>query len=314
MNADAQFTDTEGQNWISTRANMGKMMGIALTAAAVAAILLRRFRRRSVPKTWALALLKAWAEHKWLKDFSNLPPISTVDDVYAVHQAATEIIAASSDLRDFFGRTGGYKMGGIGCLGQPAVYAPLFSSFVVHVTVHSPRSLEVARHQLFNVEAEICFIFGTELTPRPVPFTTEEVWAALSYVAPCIELCGRRHKLGSRALVVQALTDFSCAGGVAVGPKISARDMKSSDLDNLTATLLVDGCEVASGSVTACPFSSAVRSMVWCANHLRSRGIALTPGQIIISGALAKCQAFAPGSSVTVSFDQTLDTVTTVLG
>ena len=94
----------------------------ALTAAAVAAILVRRFRRRSsVPKTWALALLKAWAERKWLSDFSNLPPISTVDEVYAVHQAATEMIAADPDLfDDFFGPAGGYKMGGIGCLGQPA--------------------------------------------------------------------------------------------------------------------------------------------------------------------------------------------------
>merc|ERR1712046_304127 len=149
-------------------------------------------------------------------------------------------------------------MGGIGCLGQPAVYAPLFTSFLVD----SPRSLEVARHQLFNVEAEICFIFGTKLAPRPVPFSTEEVWAALSPVAPCIELCGRRHELGSGALEVQALADFNCAGGVVIGQKISARELEIDDLDNLTATLHVDGCEVASGSVTGCPLSSAVQSIV----------------------------------------------------
>ena len=294
---------------------MGKLGEIfALTAAAVAAILVRRFRRRSsVPKTWALALLKAWAEHKWLDDFSNLPPISTVDEVYAVHQAATEMIAADPDLLDVFGPAGGYKMGGIGCLGQPAMYAPLFSSFVSFHFARSIKFLEVARHQLFNVEAEICFVFCNELAPRPEPFTTEEVWAALSHVAPCIELCGRRHKLGSGALEVQALADFMCAGGVAIGPIIDARKLRSSDLEDLTATLLIDGREVASGSTTACPFSSAVRSMVWCANHLRSRGIALKPAQIIISGALAKCQAFAPGSSVTVSFDNTFGKVTTIL-
>ena len=300
---------------------MGKLGEIfALTAAAVAAILVRRFRRRSsVPKTWALALLKAWAEHKWLGDFSNLPPISTAEEVYAVHQAATEMIAADPDLREFFGPAGGYKMGGIGCLGgQPAMYAPLFSSFVSFHSTRPCKFLQVARHQLFNVEAEICFIFCNELAPRPEPFTTEEVWAALSHVAPCIELCGRRHKLGSEALEVQALADFMCAGGVAIGPSVSTRELISDDLEDLTATLLIDGREVASGSVTACPFSSAVQSMVWCVNQLRSRGIAVKPAQIIISGAVAKCQAFSPGSSVTVSFvdkfDNSFGKVTTILG
>ena len=236
------------------------------------------------------AMLTAWTSQQWIPR-SLYPAVDSLRHVYAIHAACVAHPLASSTL----GGLAGYKQGGGGDA-APFVYAPLFTDGLVA----SGGEISHARTNLIAVEAELGFVLGTPLNPLPDERmrTVEEVMAAVDEVVVCLEYCGRRYADGS-ASPMQAWADLCSGAGVVCGTRCAVSAISRSQLASLTATLLVDGVEVAKGGAEECPLGSPVASLTGCANHLNGRGLGLQTGQLIITGNMARCKTnLAPGLEV----------------
>ena len=121
--------------------------------------------------------------------------------MYAVHLAMQ-----THPLAEDLGGLGGYKIGAVGAEGEPCLYAPLFSDFLVDARELStfatfrakgrggeqPLSLSaVGMHQ---IEPEFAVLIGEDVPARAdgQPHTPSEVWKRVEHVALCIECCGQR--------------------------------------------------------------------------------------------------------------------------
>ena len=87
------------------------------------------------------------------------------------------------------------------------------------------------------------------------------------------------------------LADWSCTGGVVMGPKLDLNKVTPQQLDAQTTSISVSGEGKAAGVGTKCPLGGPLWSVLWCVNHLAKRGIGIEKGQMIISGATCKTRA-----------------------
>lgn len=203
----------------------------------------------------------------------------------------------------------------------------------------SPKTVGSCTAQnLFGIEAEIGFIMGNlpDLHTNaalnngsvdggsqvPISNTTslsaEEVYAAVSEVRICIELCGRRFalNLSENASNLQSLGDASCAGGVVMGKgwrqNIDGKQFEDGGkqenfptpalLQKIESVIYVNGVEKARGCARMNPLGSPLASLVWCTNHLRQRNIQIQPGELVIAGACCKTREFNAGDTVEAVF------------
>ena len=96
---------------------------------------------------------------------------------------------------------GGYKLGwknnpliALDPLRLHAMYSPIFGCFFP-----SGAEISLSHHKVFAAEAEYGFVMRHTLLPRDEAYTAEEVWAAVHWVEPVIEIIGARLASFSRA-------------------------------------------------------------------------------------------------------------------
>lgn len=149
------------------------------------------------------ALMRAWAARTWLTKLGG--PLETAAHVYAVHDAMV-----AHPLCSEFGGVGGWKLGGIGALGERAINAPLFQKWIRE----SPASMPAGEIHLHTIEAEFCFELSRDLLPQDAERSYEDVVAAIEGVRPAIECCGRRIADGADVSTAGRLADALSSGGV----------------------------------------------------------------------------------------------------
>lgn len=251
------------------------------------------------PGERADVFVKAWANRDWINVASRYPAApKDVLEMYETHR-----LIQSHELASELGGHGGYKLGGIGLLGETCIYAPLFKNFLVNAPA---KELSSASYQLHQVEPEIGFIIGNDLPPleNGSAYTAEDIWAAVQSVVPCIECCGRRAsaEVAMAQEPIGKLADLLSAGAVVLGRAISAADIDRQRIAACTTTLSVNGSEVSSGSAAACPKSDPVEAVAWLANHLNSRGLSLQKGQLVITGATCITKDITAGDTLLAEF------------
>ena len=210
------------------------------------------------------------------------------------------------------GGIAGYKMGGLGQIpGVAAAYGPLFGLGIVD----APQGLSSARFHLFNLEVEIGFVMGKTLEPQDLPFSEAEVWGAVKEVVLSLEICGRRHALADHPEYTNliGLADCSSAGGVVCGKRFSTSEVTPEQLRDVSTSCVVNGEERVTGHGSNSPFGSPLASLVWCANHLNARGMALRSGELVIGGATCKCPDFKVGDTVAALYGELGSIETTIL-
>jgi 2-oxo-3-hexenedioate decarboxylase len=77
--------------------------------------------------------------------------------------------------------------------------------------------------------------------------------------------------------------------------------MVPDDLASLPVTLSVDGSVVERG-VGAAASGHPAAGVVWLAEQLASRGLALEPGDLVITGGLTSAHPLEPGHRISASF------------
>jgi 2-keto-4-pentenoate hydratase len=101
---------------------------------------------------------------------------------------------------------------------------------------------------------------------------------------------------GYRFTLEDNTADGSSAAWVVVGPV-----MELDDLASLPVALSVDGSVVERG-VGAAASGHPAAGVAWLAEQLSSRGLALEPGDLVITGGLTSAHPLEPGHRISASF------------
>jgi len=133
-----------------------------------------------------------------------------------------------------------------------------------------------------RVEGEIAFLIGRRLEGPGV--TLQQVLAATEAVALSVEIVDSRIEAW-RIKLADTIADDASFGAFTVGPW--SRALVHEDLRTLGMIIHKNG-EVATEGIGAAALGHPARCVAWLANKLAEFGIALEPGDIVLSGSLAR--------------------------
>jgi 2-keto-4-pentenoate hydratase len=216
----------------------------------------------------------------------------SLEDGYRMQQAAAErwrdeiagwkVGATSQEVQKLFG------------IGEP-VYGPVFEKTVFR----SPARLAAGAFQHLMLESEFAFTFRESLPARAAPYRREEVLAAVDAVCPAIEVISPRFKRLTVDHVPQLVADFCGNGAAVLG--VPCRDWRSLDLVSHAVAISIDGVERQQGT-GAVVLGDPVNVLVWFANALRMRGLAIRPGQFVMTGTMTGIHTPKPGETAAADF------------
>lgn len=157
-----------------------------------------------------------------------------------------------------------------------------------------------------RLEGEVAFLIGKPL--RGPQVSPEDVLAATEACALGVEIVASRIA-DWRIKLVDTIADNASYGGFTLGPW--DRKLREADLAALAMTIEHNGVLAAEG-VGAAALGHPAASTAWLANTLLSFGVALEPGDIVISGGITRMLPVKAGDrfvftltgqpSLTVSF------------
>jgi 2-keto-4-pentenoate hydratase len=133
-----------------------------------------------------------------------------------------------------------------------------------------------------RIEGEVAFLFGRPL--RGPNVTLHEVLAAAEACALGVEIVASRIA-DWRIKLVDTIADNASYGGFTLGPW--DRRLVQADLGGLAMSIYHDGVLAAEGQGAAALGHPAI-STAWLANKLSEFGVALEPGDIVISGGITR--------------------------
>jgi 2-keto-4-pentenoate hydratase len=223
-----------------------------------------------------------------LQPIDDLPPAlrpKTLEEAYYVQDLI---------LRDL-GEVGGWKVGAPSPEATP-LYAPMpVEGFAAGGDVIAgPRRLR-------GVEAEIAFLLGKDLPPRPSPYSREEVVDVIASCHTAVELLESALLDPDSADRLAAIADLQSNGGFVHGEEL--KNWQNVNFANVTAEMNIDGfVRVAAGKNSA--GSDLLRLVHWLANEAQHRTGGLRAGQWITTGSWTGKSFAASGSSVIARFSQ----------
>ena len=148
-----------------------------------------------------------------------------------------------------------------------------------------------------RVEGEIAFLMGRRLEGPGV--TLQDVLAAAEAAAPAIEVVDSRIR-DWRITLADTVADDASFGAFTLGPW--SRAMLERDLRLVGMVLTRSGVETVEG-VGAAALGHPARCVAWLANKLAEFGVALEPGDIVLSGALARSLPVGPGDTAVLEME-----------
>jgi 2-keto-4-pentenoate hydratase len=229
-------------------------------------------------------LLPAW--HDRTAGRPSLPPALRPADqaqAYAVQQA----------LMRRLGPIGGWKVGAAGPA-EPCTCAPMPQAGA-HI---SPVRLPAAAWPARGVEAEIAVRLGHSLTPRPQPYTRDEVLAAIDTCHPLIEVVQSRFAQPQSEDQLSMLADFAAHGCFVLGPSVA--DWRERDFAAQLATLSFAGRTVAAR--TGNPGGDMIRMLQFLADEGACWAGGLMAGQVVTTGSWTGLLFPEIGEAVVASF------------
>jgi 2-keto-4-pentenoate hydratase len=241
-----------------------------------AAALLDDARRSGV---WLASLPAALAPH-------------TIDDAYRVQDAVTARCARTP---------AGWKIGATSLatqelLGTPG---PIVGRMFADTIVPAPAIVRGQRADVLIVEAEFAFTMQRTLHPRPAPYIADEVIAAAGTMMPALEYIGSVFTRMPGRPITDILVDNAGHGGLVTG--IATTGWTPAALPAHAVHLRQAGHTIASGDGSAV-LGSPIICLVWLANALSARGIALAAGEIVTTGTCTGAQVVVDGVDIVGDF------------
>ena len=148
-------------------------------------------------------------------------------------------------------------------------------------------------------EAEFLLRIGSTPPAGQAQFSLEEAADLIDAVHIGIEIASSPLGSINRLGPVAVISDFGNNNGLVVGPAIA--DWRASGFEQWPVTTWIDGVEAGTGRASAFP-DGAIGAARFLFELMAKRGIALTPGQWISSGAVSGVHVAAPGQTVEARF------------
>jgi 2-keto-4-pentenoate hydratase len=157
-------------------------------------------------------------------------------------------------------------------------------------------AIPVGRYLQPRIEPEIAFVLRRSL--RGPGVTAAEAISAIDFVLPALEIIDSRIR-DWKITILDTIADNASSGGVVLGSHPTA--LSAVDLRLVRCAMHVGGTPAGHG-VGAAVLGSPLNALVWLANTLGSRGVALQAGHIVLPGAVMAAVPVSPGDVVTASF------------
>jgi 2-keto-4-pentenoate hydratase len=218
---------------------------------------------------------------------SAAPGGLTIEEAYRIQAFVTAARLARGE------RIVGWKLGytSLAMRAQMGVDAPNFGPLTDAMLLASPAVLPAGALQP-RVEPEI----GLRIVRRlSGPCSVDDVMAACDGAVACLEVVDSVWT-GYRFTLEDNTADGSSAAWVVVGG-----ELPTSDLPGLAVDLVVDGARVASSTGAAASGHPAA-GVAWLAGQLGARGLAVEPGQLVITGGLTAAHPLEPGTRIAAAF------------
>jgi 2-keto-4-pentenoate hydratase len=149
------------------------------------------------------------------------------------------------------------------------------------------------------VEVELAFVMAKELKGPSI--NAADVIRATDFVLPALEIVDSRYKGRGANLLVDSISDAATCGFVVLG----GNPVKLTDVDvrRLSAALSING-EVQESGTASAVMGNPINAVVWLANKLHEFGVAMQPGDVVLSGSFVKAIPFHAGDTIVALYDQ----------
>jgi 2-keto-4-pentenoate hydratase len=182
----------------------------------------------------------------------------------------------------------GWKIAATSKAGQThiGVDGPMAGRLLAERVLPDGGSTPLGANHMRVAEVEFAFRMGRDLTPRPTPYSTDEVLAAVDTLHPAIEIPDSRYDDFVTVGAPHLIADNACAHLVVVGAPAKT-DWRKLDLAAHKGWGRNEGKYERAGS-GANVLGDPRLALAWLANELRGLGLTLARGQTVITGTCVK--------------------------
>ena len=216
---------------------------------------------------------------------------------YAV-QAQLPVVAGRSVV--------GWKIAATSGVGQAhiGVNGPLAGRLLSGQVDADGATISLAGNRMQVAEPEFAFRFGTDLAPSAVPYTVQQVMAAVDTLHHALEVPDSRFADFVNAGEAQLLADNACADRFVLGAPAAA-GWREVDLRTHPVQARVfdaDGCRTVRGGDGSAVLGDPRIALAWLVNELSALGLTLTAGQFVTTGTCMVPLEIRPGDSVRADY------------
>lgn len=225
-------------------------------------------------------------------------PDMNLDDAYAIQQAWVDLqIAAGACL---VGRKIGLTSRAM--QQQMQINEPDFGALLDYMIMPDGASLRHADYVDPKMEVEVAFVLKSSLSGPNL--TIVDVLRATEYVQPAFELIdARSHRLDPVTKKARTIKDTISDNAADAGVILGGCPKRPDDLDLrwVGAILSVNGVVEETG-LAAGVLGHPAAGIAWLARRLAPHGLAVEPGQIILSGSFTRAVPTRPGDTFTADY------------
>ncbi|WGX99042.1 2-keto-4-pentenoate hydratase [Nocardioides sp. L-11A] len=221
-------------------------------------------------------------------------PALGLDDAYAVQRAGVVLRTARGEL------VSGAKLGftSRAKAEQMGVSDVIIGVLTDAMAVPQGAELDLGRAIHPRVEPEIAFLLGGDVDPAVA--TADELAAAVTHVAPALEVIDSRYR-DFRFSLADVVADNTSACAYALGAWVPVAEVRERlDLAALDVILTIDGADVAQGS-TADILGDPWAALPAVHRMARRHGQALRRGGVLLAGAATAAVPLPAGVAVTAA-------------
>ncbi|QCK84504.1 2-oxo-hepta-3-ene-1,7-dioic acid hydratase [Phreatobacter aquaticus] len=235
---------------------------------------------------------------KQIPQLSLQYPGMTIDDAYAVQSAWIKLKVAG-------GRTiKGHKIGLTSKAMQNAVNInePDFGVLLDDMFFRDGGDIPSDKFVQLRAEAELAFVLKSRLSGPDC--TIFDVLNATDYVIPAIEILDARiQRVDPATKATRKVLDTIADNAANCGIIIGGRPFRPMDADMRWISVICSkNGQVEETGVAAGVLNNPANGIVWLANKLSQHGVALEPGQVILSGSFIRPVDCAKGDTVTCDY------------
>jgi 2-keto-4-pentenoate hydratase len=196
----------------------------------------------------------------------------------------------------------GWKIAATSLAGQRHINVdgPLAGRLLTEKAVEVGGAVSLATNLMRVAEIEFAFRFGRQLLPRPAPYEVDEVMNAVASLHPAIEIPDSRYDDFCAVGAAQLIADNACANLFVIG-EAAQDDWRDVDLAKHPVAGFVSGKSRHDGTGAAALGDPRI-ALTWIVNELSGLGMALEPGQVVITGTCVTPIRVEAGDEVTGDF------------